>query len=229
MSKTAETRDVQAQAFGFANRVASAYGVGESRACTISGLVVSGSSTFSHVTDDSVGQMILVSTSATFDTPSTIQYGIVQSHTTGTSTAFTVDAWYTLAGAAGASANSGDFYVLLPVAPPFWFIALTTSVSAVAGTETGAALGGTEHNSNGLARAKASTITRTVGSTTATMAHTFTYTTTGSVNIGRAAIVNSMTDSKKFLYFVDQINSGTPAVVASNGDTFTPTFTITVG
>jgi hypothetical protein len=102
-------------------------------------------------------------------------------------------------------------------------------VSAVAGTETGAALGGSELTSNGLARAIADVVTRTVGSTTATMAHTFTYTGSTAQNIGRCAITNSIVASKNYAYFVDQVNSGTPATVSANGDTFTPTYTITVG
>lgn len=229
MSKVAETRDVQAQTFGFANNVASAYGVPQNTTCTISGLVVTSAAVTARSTNDAAGMMILVSTNATFGTAGTVQYGVVQSNTSGTTPAYTVDAWYTLAGAAGASANSGLFYVLLPVAPPFWYIALTDSTSAVAGTETGAALGGSELTTNGLSRAQADTVTRTVGSTSATMAKTFTYTGSGAQAIGRAAIVNTVTASKKYAYFVDQINSGTAATVSSNGDTFTPTWTITLG
>lgn len=232
MTKVAETRNVQAQAFGFANNKASAFGIGESRACSISGLTVTGSSTFSHTTSDSEGQIILVSIAATFDSAaSNVVYGVVMSHGTGTSSTFTVDAWYDLSGArqSDSVANSGDYYILLPVAPPFWYIALTPSTSAVAGTETGTALGGTEHSSLGLARAKADVITRTVGTTAATLAHIFTYSGSSPVNIGRCAIVNSVVANKGYAYFIDQVNSGTPAVVSSNGDTFTPTYTLTVG
>lgn len=239
MAKVNQTRDVQAQTFGFQNAVnnASAGAAAESRACTISGLVVSGTTTFSHVAHDAEGMMILVSTNANFETPAAVLYGTVLSHTTGTSTAFTVDAWYTFAGAkqSGTAANSGDFYVLVPAAAPFWYIALTDSTSAVAGTETGTALGGTEISTNGLARAQAGTITRTVGSTAATLANTFTYTTSGAQNIGRCAICNSIVTGTNsggvgnYAYFIDQINSGTPATVSTNGDTFTPTYTLTLG
>lgn len=228
MAKVAETRDVQAQTFGFANNVASAYGVPQNTTCTIAGLVVTSAAITARATNDAAGMMLLASTNATFGTAGTVNYGVVQSNTSGTTPAYTVDAWYTLAGAAGGVPVSG-FYVLLPVAPPFWFIALTDSVSAVAGTETGAALGGSELSTNGLGRAQADTVTRTVGSTSATMAHTFTYTGSGAQNIGRAAIVNTVTATKKYAYFIDQINSGTPATVSSNGDTFTPTWTLTLG
>ncbi len=229
MAKVTQTRDVQAQTFGFAANVASAYAVPQNTTCTISSLVVTSAAVTARATNDAAGMMILVSTNATFGTAGTVQYGVVQSNTSGTTPAYTVDAWYTLAGAAGASANSGLFYVLLPVHAPFWYIALTDSTSAVAGTETGAALGGTEHTANGLGRALADTVTRTVGSTSATMAKTFTFTGSSSTNIGRASIVNSITASKNYAYFIDQINSGTPAVVSSSGDTFTPTWTLTLG
>lgn len=229
MAKVTQTRDVQAQTFGFAAAINSAYTTPLAKSgATISGLTVTTAQNFATA-NMYVGAMVLVSTNATFGTSDTVQYGVIQSHTTGASSTFTVDAWYTLAGAAGASANSGTFYIILPVHAPFWFIALTTSTSAVAGTETGAALGGSELTADGLGRAQADTITRTVGSTSATMAKTFTYTGTGATNIGRAAIVNTKTASSNYAYFIDQINSGTPAVVSSNGDTFTPTWTITLG
>lgn len=229
MAKVTQTRDVQAQTFGFANNVASAYALPVATTCTISSLVVTSAAVTSRAANDAAGLMILVSTNATFGTANTVQYGVVQSNTSGTTPAYTVDAWYTLTGAAGSSANSGLFYVLLPVAPPFWYIALTDSTSAVAGTETGAALGGSELSTNGLGRALADVVTRTIGSTSATMAHTFTYSTTGAQAIGRCAIVNAITASKNYAYFVDQVNGGTPATVSASGDTFTPTYTITVG
>lgn len=228
MAKVTQTRDVQAQTFGLANNVTSAYTVTQNTTCTISGLVVTSAAVTARATNDAAGCMILVSTSATFGTAGTVQYGVVQSNTSGTTPAYTVDAWYTLAGAAGASANSGVFYVLLPVAPPFWYIALCSDTGAIAGTETGAALG-TELTTNGLGRALADVVTRTIGSTTATLAHTFTYSTTGAQAIGRCAVVNSITASKNYAYFVDQVNSGTAATVSASGDTFTPTYTITVG
>lgn len=229
MAKTIQTRDVQAQTFGLANNVASAFAVPQNTTCTISSLVVTSAAVTARAANDAAGMMILVSTNATFGTAGTVQYGVVQSNTSGTTPAYTVDAWYTLAGAAGASANSGLFYVLLPVAPPFWYIALTDSTSAVAGTETGAALGGSELTTNGLGRAIADTVTRTVGATTATLAKTFTYTGSGAQAIGRCAVTNSITGSKNYSYFIDQVNSGTAATVSANGDTFTPTYTITVG
>ncbi len=231
MSKVTQTRDVQAQTFGLANNVTSAYGVSQNTTCTISALVVTSAAVTSRASNDAAGMIILVSSNATFGTAGTVGYGVVQSNTSGTTPAFTVDAWYTLAGAAnsGTFANSGLFYILLPLAPPFWYIALTDSTSAVGGTETGAALGGSEISTNGLGRALADVVTRTIGSTTATMAHTFTYTGSTAQAIGRCAVTNSVTNAKNYAYFIDQVNSGVAATVSASGDTFTPTYTLTLG
>jgi hypothetical protein len=156
---------------------------------------------------------------------------VVQSNTSGTTPAFTVDGWYNLAGAAqsGTFANAGVFYVLIPCAPPFWYIALTDSVAAVAGTETGAALGGAEITTNGLGRAQAATVTRTIGSTTSTQANTFTYTGAVAQVCGRCALVNSIVATKNYAYFIDQTNAGVGETVSSNGDTLTVTYSLTLG
>lgn len=237
MSKVTQTRDVQAQTFGFAPNVTSAFAVTQNTTCTISALVVTSAAVTARSTDDAIGMMILASSNATFGTAGTVAYGVVLKNTSGTTPAFTVDAWYNLAGVkqSGTFANSGLFYVLLPVAPPFWYIALTDSTSAVAGTETGTALGGTEIITNGLTRAQVTTVTRTIGSTSATMALTFTYTGSGAQAIGRCAITNSQiagtntNNIGNFAYFIDQVNGGVAATVSANGDTFTPTYTLTLG
>lgn len=250
MSKVIQTTNVQAQTFGFQNAVTASSGfvsagVGsESKVCTISGLAVtpSAGTAFNHVQDDVLGQMLLASTNATFGTASAVRYGVIVKQTSGTSCVFTVDQWYTLNGVSTGSTtscNSGVFYVIVPAAPPFWYCALTDSTSAVTGsgsdTSTGTALGGSEISTNGLARAQFTSITRTVGSTSATMAVTFTYTGSTAQAIGRAAVVNSIVTGTgangigNYAYFVDQINSGVAATVSSNGDTFTPTWTLTLG
>lgn len=185
----------------------------------------------SHATNDATGAMILANTSSTW--AGTTLYGNVQSNTSGTSPVYTVDRWYTITGAAsGSSPSTSGPFVILPCMAPFWFVALSTSTSAVSATDTGAAMGGTEHNSNGLERRKITSITRTAGSSityTVTLSTTFTYTSAGSVNIGRAMLTNSLVDSNNFAYFIDQINSGTPATVSTNGDTLQIQYTITVG
>lgn len=229
MTKVTQTIDVQAPTFGLAVNAANAFAVTQNTTCTISSLVVTSAAVTSRATNDAAGLMILVSTNATFGTAGTVQYGVVQSNTSGTTPAYTVDAWYTLAGAAGASANSGLFYVLLPCAPPFWYIALTTSTGAVSAGDTGAALGGTELTADGLGRALVTTVTRTVGVASTTMAKTFTYTNSTAQAIGRCAITNSITNAKNYAYFIDQVNAGVAATVSANGDTFTPTYTITLG
>lgn len=233
MSKTNQTGDVQSlNTFGLAYAVNNAFSVAATETASASSSTsVTATGATSHATNDAQGAMIIANTSATW--AGTTLYGVVLSHTSGTTPVYTVDRWYTIAGvASGSSPSTSGPFVILPCMAPFYFVALTDSVSAVAGTETGAALGGTELSSNGLARQKITSITRTAGSAityTVTLSTTFTYTTSGSQNIGRAALVNSLVATKNFAYFIDQINSGTPATVSSNGDTLQIQYTITVG
>lgn len=230
MAKVTQTRDVQAQTFGFAAAINSAYVAAMAKSGADStNLVITTAQTISTANQYN-GCMLLMSSNATFDTSDTVYYGVIQSHTTGASATITVDAWYNLAGVKQAdnTCDAGDFYVILPVAAPFWYIGLASDTGAIAGTETGANFG-TELTSNGLGRAQADVITRTVGTTALTLAHTFTYTTNGAQAIGRCAVLNSCVANKNYAYFVSQVNSGTPATVSATNDTFTPTFTVTVG
>lgn len=233
MSKITQTRDAQALSeFGLAAAVNSIFATMEAGilSAATSASATANTSPNTHVANDCAGQIIIANTNATWGS-GTVVYGLVLSNTSGTNPVFTVDKWYSLTsiGTTGTTPAATSNYVLLPCSPPFWYIVLSDSVSAVAGTETGAAVGGSELSTNGLGRAAVTTVTRTTGSTTATMAKTFTYTGSSAQNIGRTALVNSIVATTNFAYFVDQINSGTPAQVSSNGDTFTPTYSITVG
>lgn len=231
MTKVTQTIDVQAPTFGLAPNVASSFAVTQNTTCTISGLAVTSAAVTSRAANDAAGLMILVSSNATFGTAGTVGYGVVQSNTSGTTPVYTVDAWYSLAGViqSGTYANSGLFYILLPCTPPFWYIALSDSVATVAPAATGAALGGNELTADGLGRALVTTVTRTVGVAATTMAKTFTYTNSTAQAIGRCAITNSAVNAKNYAYFIDQVNSGVAATVSASGDTFTPTYTITLG
>lgn len=227
MSKVNQTGDIQSlNTFGLSAALNNQF----SQAATKTASASSSTSitTSGLTTNDSTGCMILANTAA--DWSGTTLYGVAQSNTT---TVITVDRWYTITGvASGSSPSTSGPFVILPCSAPFWFVALSTSTSSVAASDTGAAMGGTEHNSNGLARQKITSVTRTAGSAityTVTLATTFTYTTSGSVNIGRAMLTNSLVDSNNFAYFIDQINGGTPATVSTNGDTLQIQYTITVG
>lgn len=233
MTKVNQTGDVQSLGtFGLSFAVNNAFAFAATETASASSSTsVTGSATGTHATNDAKGQLLVGNTSATW--AGTTLYGVVQSNTSGTTPVHTVDRWYTLAGAtSGSSPSTSGPYLILPVSAPFWFVALSDSVSAVSATDTGAAMGGTEFSTQGLARQIITSITRTAGSSityTVSMATTFTYTGSTSQSIGRAALVNSLVASKNFAYFLDQINSGVAATVSSNGDTLAITYTITVG
>lgn len=233
MTKINETGDIQSLGtFGLAFAVNNAFGFAATETASASSSTsVTGSTTGSHATNDCKGQLLVANTVAAWS--GTTLYGVVQSNTSGTSPVHTVDRWYTVAGAAsGSSPSTTGPYLLLPVSPPFWFVALSNSVSAVAATDTGVAMGGTEFSTQGLARQIITSVTRTAGSAvtyTVSLATTFTYTGSTSQSIGRAGLVNSLVLNKGFAYFLDQINSGVAATVSSNGDTLAITYTITVG
>lgn len=233
MTKVNQTGDVQSlNTFGLAYAINNAFTVSATETASASSSTsVTATGATSHTANDAQGAMIVANTSATW--AGTTLYGVVQSHTSGTSPVYTVDRWYTITGvASGSSPSTSGPFVILPCQAPYWFVALSDSTSAVAATDTGAAMGGTELSTNGLARQKITSITRTAGSSityTVTLSTTFTYTTSSSQNVGRAMLTNSLVATKNFGYFLDQINSGTPANVSSNGDTLQIQYTITVG
>ena len=224
MPRVTQTAEIEALAiFGAAYGISNAYSQSASKTASA---VTSTSITTSGLTaHDSQGCMIIGNTVA--DWSGTTLYGNAQDNTT---TVITVDGWYTMAGVvSGSTPSSTGPFVIVPAPAPFWFAALSDSVSAVSAGDKGSAMGGTELTSNGLARQKITTVTRTAGTSgTMSLSTVFTYTGSVSQNIGRGMITNSKVASKDFGYFLDQINSGTPAVVSTNGDTFTPTWTVTI-
>lgn len=228
MTATTETAEGEALAlFGAAMAVSNAFSrSGTEVASASSATSVTAAGATSHATNDATGAMLIANTAA--DWSGTTLYGNVQSNTSGTAPVYTVDRWYTMAGVVSASSPSttGPF-VITPCMSPFWFAALTDSVSAVGAGDKGTALGGTEFTTNGLARQKITTVTRTAaGAGDMALSTVFTYTGSTDVAIGRAALVNSTVNAKGFAKVVDQINAGTAAHVSQNGDTFTPTWTI---
>jgi hypothetical protein len=222
VSKVNQTRDVQSIWFGINNNAAAVMAAG---AATASGATSLTTVTTAAAVNCFAGQAVYANTAANTATQATEIYGIIQSNTNGANTVLTIDGWTTLAGAAGATPSATTFYIIGPP-PPFWFIALSDSTSAVAGTETGAAMGGTELTTNGLARALADTLTHTAGTTTAVVGKTFTYSAGTPQTIGRAAIVNSRVANKNFAHFITQFASAT---VGSIGDTLQVIDTLTVG
>jgi hypothetical protein len=172
------------------------------------------------------GQAVYVNSAANTATQATEYYGIIQSNTNGANTVLTVDGWTKLDGTAGSTPSSTTFYIIGPP-PPFWYMALSDSTSAVAGTETGAAMGGSEITTNGLGRALADTLTHTAGTTTSVVGKTFTYTGSGAQTVGRMMITSSRIASSNFAHFITAFASA--ATPTTNGDTVAVTDTLTVG
>ena len=148
MSKVNETGDVQSlNTFALAFAVNSAFSVAATETASASSSTsITATGATSHATNDAKGAMIVANTSV-----------------------YTVDRWYTIAGAAsGSSPSTSGPFMILPCMAPFYFVALSDDVAAVAGTETGVAIpvtgGKIEHSTNGLARQKITSITRTAGS-----------------------------------------------------------------
>lgn len=178
-------------------------------------------------------------------------FGVIMSNT---ATVITVDQWYacttsTASGLAGAitgaagttpSANSAAF--ILPMAAWAAWIALSTDSTAPAaadvtrtadglwgnGTSGGAA---TEQTANGLARAYCGYgNTGTAPSLPATrqyqLAHTWTYSTTGSVTIQKVILFNSLAAAGTIPVLDTLLNAS--ATVSASGDTCAATWTISL-
>lgn len=220
MSKVTETRDVQTQYFGINANTKMLMEGSAATGATATTLTKSGAT---WTTNQFAGQCVFANSAANTATQATEVYGVVQSNT---STVLTVDGWTTLAGASGSTPSTTTFYIIGPP-PPYWFIALSDSVAAVAGTETAVAMGGTELTTAGLGRAIADTFTHTAGTTTTVLGKTFTYTAGSPQTVGRMMVASSRVANKGFAYFITQF--GASATPSTNGDTVTVTDTITVG
>jgi hypothetical protein len=223
VSKVNQTRDVQSIWFGINNNAQMVMAAG---AATASSGTTLTTVTTAGAANCFAGQAVYVNSAANTATQATEYYGIIQSNTNGANTVLTVDGWTTLAGAGGSTPSSTTFYIIGPP-PPFWYIALSDSTSAVAGTETGAAMGGTEQTTNGLSRALADTLTHTAGTTTAVVGKTFTYTGSSPQTLGRSAICSGRVSATNFAHFITAFASS--ATPSTNGDTVAVTDTITVG
>lgn len=227
MTRVTQSAEVEAlTVFGAALAVSSAFTNSAAEVASASSSTsITATGAASHATNDAVGAMLVANTVAAWT--GTTLYGVVQSNTSGTTPVYTVDRWYTLNGAISASTPSTTSPILvLPTSAPFWYVANSDSTASVSAGDKGSALGGSELTSSGLARQKITTVTRTAGGS-GTMSLSTVFTATGSGTIGRSAIVNSLVASKDFGYFLDQVNSGV-AVSVLNGDTYTPTWVVSI-
>lgn len=240
MSRIPQTRDAQALQFGINSATGSGVKAPQ-KAGTLSAVASGPPPTATTDYDntgtaanDLTGQIIITTTTSATWASANVVYGTILSNTQASGSVVTVDGWWKISDNTSAGANpfATALYVILPCAAPYWIVGITDSVSAVAGTETGTAPGGTEYTANGLGRTIATTLTHTAGASTGTIGVTFTYTGSSSVTIGRSFVSNSKTASAgsgrgNFGFFIDQLNGASGYVVASNGDTLQITYTVT--
>lgn len=100
-------------------------------------------------------------------------YGVITANTT---TAVTVDRWYTPGTAAAAATPSAGTFVILPGQAPAMFMAITTNSTAPAPGDT-VLTGESTTAGSGMLR-KLATYGHTLGTTSLTLAATYTYTST---------------------------------------------------
>jgi hypothetical protein len=169
-------------------------------------------------------------------TPASTVLGVIVSNT---ATAITVDQWYAIpiTGAAGTTPvnGAGTAYILPGGSGWLPWVALTTSVSAAAATDVARTADGlwgdgttggaaTETTTNGLARAfvgqgGATAPVITPGTTTSTIAfaHTWTYSGSGAVVLGKVVLFNSLAAAGSLPHFETLLNA--TGTVNLSGDT----------
>lgn len=151
-------------------------------------------------------------------------FGVILSNT---ATVLTIDQWYAIpvTGSAGSTPAASRPYFLSQYPSPMMWIALSTSTSAAAagdvtrssdglwgdGTSSGAA---TEQTTNGLARAFQQVTFPSAGQAQAV--HTWTYTGSSSVTIGKVIWFNSLAAAGTLPFLETLLNA--TATVAANGD-----------
>lgn len=162
-------------------------------------------------------------------------FGVIVSNT---GTVLTVDQWYdptSSSGAAGTTPNATCNYVVSPTMGQTLWVGLSTSTAAAAagdvlrssdgqfgdGTTSGAS---TEQAGSGLARAY---IQPTFPSTSnIQIQHTWTYTGSSSVTIGKVVLCNTLAAAGSLLLLETLLNA--TGTVSSNGDTLQVTWTVTL-
>lgn len=239
MSRLNQTRDAQALTLGVNSATASGIKAPQkagSLSAVGSGPPPTATTDYDNTAgnaNDLTGQVIVTTKTSAVWASANVIYGTILSNTKASTSIVTVDGWWNIADntAAGANPTTTSLYVILPTQMPFWVMGLCSDTTSVGGTETGTSPG-TELTGNGLDRTIATTLTHTAGASTGTVGNTFTYTTSGSITIGRSFLSNSKTASAgsgrgNFALFADQLNSTTGYVVASNGDTLQITYTVT--
>ncbi len=238
MSRIPQTRDAQALNFGVQSTTSAACPQAAGALSAVAtGPPTTATTDFTAANANNLAGCIVfaTTTSATWAAANVV-YATVLSNGSGSNSQLVVDGWRKVSDDTVASNPfATSQYVVFPAQAPFKIFALSDSVAAVAGTETGTAMGGTEWvvgTAPGLQRAYATTFTHTAGASTGTIGKTFTYTGSSSVTVGRSALVNSLTAGGtsprgNFAFFIDRLNGGTGYALATSGDTLQILMTVT--
>lgn len=159
-------------------------------------------------------------------------FGVIMSNT---STVLTVDQWYAVpvTGSAGSTPAATRPYLVSQYPSPMMWIGLSTSVAAAVATDVtrtsdglwGDGTGGgtaTEQTTNGLARAFQQVTFPSAGQAQAV--HTWTYTGSSSVTIGKVIWFNSLAAAGTIPFLETLLNA--TATVAANGDNIALTWQV---
>jgi hypothetical protein len=147
-----------------------------------------------------------------------------------TSTALTVDQWYSgtsTTGAVGSTPNATGQYMILPGQAPAAWMCLSASVFTPSTADTSLGTQGAELTTNGFSRA-VGTFAHTAGATTYTLIHTWTATGTSTINnegISGAATYNAASPYGGVFPF-ESAEPSPPTCVS--GDTLQNTCTVTI-
>jgi hypothetical protein len=220
------------QMFGFGP--ATLMGVGTASAATATTLTGSAETNASRAANECAGMILVVSANSA-GTGSKV-YGVIISHTSGTTPVYTVDRWYneaTPGGAAGTTPNATSFYSVI-AAPPDIFVALSTDTTAKS-------LGGTAGTADSptIAQALTGEITTAggglirkiapIGNSGASVTLTPVFTANGTdslpVTVGTAAASPSIVATNGALDYMTLVSP--TATLSASGDQLTLTWTMT--
>lgn len=220
------------QMFGFGP--ATLQGVGTATAATATTLTGSSETNASRAANECAGMMLVVSANAA-GTGSKV-YGLIISHTSGTTPVYTVDRWYneaTPGGSAGTTPNATSLYSVV-AAPPTMFVALSTDTTAKSlggsgGTADAAtiaqALTGEITTSGGGLIRKIAPVGNSGASVTLTPVFTANGTDSLPVTVGTAGASPSIVATNGALDYMTLVSP--TATLSASGDQLTLTWTMT--
>lgn len=159
-------------------------------------------------------------------------WGIIVSHTSGTTPVFTVDRWYSFAtpgGSAASTPSSTTPWSISDGGAPYWFVGLSADTTSPGSPDTRTSLTSEITTSGGGLVRKIATWAHTASTNTYTLTVTFTANGSDSlpVTVASDAVFNSMvaSDTTSTMLFVELL--GTTATLSASGDQLSLTITVT--